>query len=369
MRCGIEFEYLLIDARGPTRGRVRDFGNLPYPDIAALLDIRPGEDDPALATGDLGIKRGYWYLEGDERFHDDGRFATLAVKGVEIRTPPADGAAAALAQLAVLERQLAAELAGHGLALAVAGFHPMRGQYTFTPPLNAWEHALRARCRAYDGSQVSTLSYGPDINLSHPGWSAERALAAARRLHAAAPYIVPFSFSSPFLAGLPWGGLSWRTLQRAPLRPAVKLYLNEGAGEALACGLCHPPRLASEHGRIEFKAFDALLSPALLGACCTLLIGLCLADGPRLSGETPDTDAYQRAAQYGFADPDIRQGAQRWLALAEAALRRHGQSVAALAPLHALLASGRTPAHSLLDAYARDGQLYQAGGLFTPAGR
>ena len=67
MRCGIEFEYLMVDLAGPTPGRVRDFSNLAYPWISRVLADKPGCDDLLLATRDLGIKRGYWYLEGDER--------------------------------------------------------------------------------------------------------------------------------------------------------------------------------------------------------------------------------------------------------------------------------------------------------------
>ena len=77
MRCGIEFEYLLVDLGGPEPGRVRDFSNLAYEEIHPLLEDKPGRDDATLATGDLGIRSGYWYLEGDERFHEDGTFRTL----------------------------------------------------------------------------------------------------------------------------------------------------------------------------------------------------------------------------------------------------------------------------------------------------
>ncbi|NTV09222.1 MAG: glutamate--cysteine ligase, partial [Zoogloea sp.] len=160
MLWGIEFEYLIVDRAGPQPGRVRDFGNLPFEHIGRLLDDKPGRGDPQLATGDLGIKSGYWYLEGDERFHPDGSFRTLEVKGVEIRTPPARGVGRAITRLIDIENQLAAVLAGHGLGLAIAGFNPVRPAYTFEPPLNAWEKALRAAHAAYNGSQVSTLSYG-----------------------------------------------------------------------------------------------------------------------------------------------------------------------------------------------------------------
>ena len=223
MHCGIEFEYLLIDLGGATPARLRDFSNLPFEQISAWLEDKPGRDDAELATGDLGIKRGYWYLEGNERFHDDGRFRTLDVKGVEIRTPPAADVETALQRLLAIETKLSAALARHGLGLAIAAFNPVRAPYAYDPPLNAWEAAMRAEHRAYDGSHISTLSYGPDINLSMPGWSNAQCLDATRKLQHYAPWIVPFSFASPFAHGRRWPGWSKRTHERAPLRPAVKI--------------------------------------------------------------------------------------------------------------------------------------------------
>ena len=371
MRCGIEFEYLLVDAEGTTTpGRVRDYSNLPYARIAEWLAERPGTDDPALATGDLGIKRGYWYLEGDERFHPDGRFRTLEVKGVEIRTPVRPTVAEAVQFLLKTERQLQARLRPHGLRLAIAGFNPERAHYTFDPPLNPWEQALRQQHRAYDGSQVSTLSFGPDINLCGPGWSAWRSLQAARKLHRCAPYIVPFSFSSPFQAGGLWAGLSRRTWARAPHRPAVKLYLGPQDVSAVQghSALVHPARLPGESGRLEFKAFDAVLSAPLLQACGDLLVGLCLdrrAEVTRLGDpeDPPDIAIYRRAAVAGWRDEPIRCVAQQLLEHAARALRSHGIDDSALELLQRQLDLRRTPAEDLRAQGLRNGHGYQPGGL------
>ncbi|MBS1161347.1 MAG: Glutamate-cysteine ligase family [Proteobacteria bacterium] len=371
MRCGIEFEYLMVDIAGPEAGRIRDFSNLPFPWISAVLADKPGCDDPTLATGDLGIKRGYWYLEGDERFHADGRFRTLEVKGVEIRTPPATSVDDALAKLLEIESQLAVRLGENGLGLGIVGFNPERPRYDFTPPLNPWEQQLRQAHRAYDGSQVSTLSYGPDINLSMPGWTAEQALQASRKLNHYAPYILPFSFSSPFYAGRRWTGSSKRTFERAGRRPTVKLFLDDAALARLAptSRLVHPARLAVEAGRIEFKAFDAQPSFALLAACCHLLEGICRSDelGEQLGkhSEHIDIALYQRAAQAGFADNEISRVAGQVLAHAKAALEQAGKpaAAAALAPLEALLEERLTPAHALLASHRQGGPMYKPGGL------
>ena len=371
MRCGIEFEYLLVDTDGPEPGRIRDFSNLPFAYIRDLLEEKPGREDKALATGDLGIRSGYWYLEGDVRFHGDGCFHTLAVKGVEIRTPPAPCVRLAIQQLLEIESQLSATLARQGLGLAIAGFNPIRSRYDFDPPLNAWELKFRRACRGYDGAQVSTLSYGPDINLSMPGWTPGQSLAATRRLNAYSPYIVPFSFSSPFASGGLWPNWSKRTFERAGLRPAVNLFLAAEDLVDMASGsqLVYPARQPSEAGRIEFKAFDAMPLLELLTACCHLLVGVCLADDLPDCGEGTDLTLYQRAVVHGFNDEAIHAGSQEVLAKAKAALLLAGDSEAAalLAPLENLLLARRTPAHDLLDAYRQTGLMFKPGGYAPDA--
>ena len=366
MRCGIEFEYLLVDLAGPEPGRVRDFTNLPFEEIAPRLEDKPGREDPSLATGDVGIRAGHWYLEGDERAHADGRFRTLMVKGVEIRTPLKAGIEEAIQSLLAIERRLSGVLAEAGLGLAIAGFNPARTRYDFDPPLNAWEVAERARDCSYDGTHISTLSYGPDINLSFEGWSVEQCLDAARKLNAYAPYIVPFSFSSPFYAGRIWEGLSKRTFERAALRPAVKVYLDpKGLIDADSSTLAHPARLPGEAGRIEFKAFDALLSTEQLRACCHLLEGICLAPDLPMRSERTDLALYRRAAWSGFADQEVWEGAREVVERAATALRDRGRRAAArsLASLEAQLAQQTTPAQRLLARYRLTGAMMHWGGL------
>lgn len=368
MRCGIEFEYLIVDTAGPSAGRVRDFVNLSLGEIAPILDDKPGRDDKTLATGDLGIKSGYWYLEGDERFHDDGRFRTLEVKGVEIRTPPADDVAGAIARLVDIETQLADRLARHGLGLAIAGFNPSRPAYDFDPPLNDWEAAMRNTYHQYDAPQVSNLSFGPDINLSMPGWTPVECVDAARKLNHYAPFIVPFSFCSPFFAGEIWSGWSKRTYERAPRRPAVKLFTPFIS--APASRLVHPPRHPGETGRIEFKAFDAMPGLDVLAACCHLLEGVCLAEDLPGRSEQTDWPQYRRAAQDGFDNPAVHRDATEVLDKARAALEHAGRhdAVQALVPLERMLDARRTPAHDLLDRYRAGGPMYSPGGYAAHAG-
>jgi hypothetical protein len=373
MLCGIEFEYMLVDVVGPELGRIRDFGNLEFAEITRILTSHGGKlglDDPRLAKGDLGIRSGYWYLEGDERFDERGQFRTLVVKGVEIRTPPEQSVNAAVAKLLELESALSARLLEHGLGLAISAYHPLRDGYVHDPPLNPWELRLRREEPSYGGSLVSTVTYGPDINLSLPDATPEQCLDLARKLNFYAPYLVAFSLASPFAVGRAWGGLSKRTWERAGQRPAVKCYLDAAArGRLPSSTLVHEARSAYEHGRIEFKPFDAMPSAELLTACAHLLVGVCLDDQLHERSEDSDVALYRCAALQAFDDATVLSGAREVLRCATAALAAHGDASAldSLACLDSQLQGRCTPAHALLAAAAQGGPQYSFGGLARTA--
>lgn len=361
--AGFEFEYALV-TEAPDAATFHDFTDLDFEVLQRALADGDGATDDDLVRGDLGIKSGYWYLEGDERFDADGTFTSMLVKGVEIRTPICASTAEAADRLADLQDELVKRLAPLGLQLAIVGFNPVREAYVLDPPLNAWEERMRAEHREYDHAEVSNLSYGPDINLSFPEAGAEDVVEMTRRLTHYSPFMVPFSFSSPFHAGRPWRGPSKRTYERTWRRVAARCFVEptRGAEPSEQSTMVHPPRIPREEGRIEFKAFDAFTSRDLLLAGAALTLGICLAgDLPGLA-EKPSRDLHQRSATAAFADPEIAAGAHEVLAAARRALAGTPEA-SHLDPLDRLLSQLRTPADSLLDDYSRTGLMYRSEGL------
>nr|WP_241248851.1 glutamate-cysteine ligase family protein [Nocardioides sp. KC13] len=283
----------------------------------------------------------------------------MLVKGVEIRTPICAGTTEAADRLVELQGDIAKRLEPLGLQLGIVGFNPVREAYVLDPPLNEWERQMRAEHREYDHAEVSNLSYGPDINLSFPGLSAEQVVEMTRRLTHYSPFMVPFSFSSPFHAGRPWRGPSKRTYERTWRRVAARCFIDPPMGEPT---MVHEPRIPREDGRIEFKAFDAFLTRDLLLGGAALTLGVCLADDLPGLADRPSRDLHQRAATAAFADPEIAAGAREVLAAARRALAGTPE-VHHLDCLDQLLGEGRTPADSLLDAYSRTGLMYHPEGL------
>lgn len=358
LRCGIEAEFALVSPGGA----FLDFTSLSFADVQRVVDRLPDHGDPDLTRGDLAIKNTRWYVEGDERFAPDGTFLRCVPKGIETRTPVRDGIAAATGQLLVQAGELAAAAAEDGLGATGIGLNPVVPAYRPDPPYNPWELAMRASKPEYAGPEAYMLTYGPDVNVSHPGWTAERVLDIGRKLTFYAPALLPFGSSSPFAAGRRAAAYSARTLLRARTRPVARVF---GPGGT-------PARIAAEAGRVEFKAFDAPPDVAWHGSLLAIVAGLALDRTLPGRADGPDVAALCRAAVDGF-DAD-RGPSSLVLEAAAAALGATGEPF--LAPLASALAGRRTPAHGMIEAYGEAGRIplptldAATGGLpWTPTSR
>lgn len=352
MRFGIEAEFALVD---PAAGLL-DFDTLAWSRVAGIIDRLDASTPQLLTRGDLGIKAGRWYVEGDERFDAAGTFVRCVPKGLETRTAPTVGIEAAVRLLAAQTHDLAAAAAGDGLGLGATGWNPYSRGYRPAPAYNSWELAMRREHPAFAAPDAYMMSYGPDLNLSHPVWDDATAIVVARRLTAVSPAIVPFSFSSPFARGSPAQALSVRTAVRTGRRPAARVFVGAASvpDRQPDPPLIHRARIPAERGRIEFKAFDALIDPALYPALLALVAGIAVSGVGGAGAAVPDPRRHAAVAAHAFDDPATAAHARALLVVAHRALRGTPWT-ALLDPLFAMLASRRTPAHDLLDAWRRDG--------------
>ncbi|MGI8799823.1 MAG: glutamate-cysteine ligase family protein [Pseudonocardia sp.] len=318
-RCGIEHESALLRPDG----RFADFTNTTFAELQSIVDELPiSEDDyPGLRVGDLGIKLKRWYVEGFERFDDDGELLRCDPKGIEIRTVVHDDVAHAVAALAADYKLLDAAATSAGFTLVTVGFNPFEQAYRVEPELNAWERAHRVGSPEDRTAHLHMTTYGPDLNLSFAGMDHDALIDAGAKLTHYSPYIVPFTFCSPFYGGKPWGGLSVRTHIRTGRRPAAMVFLP--AGSAMLDSdpsLTQPARIPAEAGRIEFKAFDPGADFELYADLLALLKGIVLDTSLPGRRIVPDAELHQASAWAGYHDPEIRAGADDVLSAAAAAL-------------------------------------------------
>ena len=323
-----------------------------------VVDELPQYDDPDLDVGDLGIKAKRWYVEGDERFDDSGRFLDCVLKGIETRTPPLLGVPATMDALEQQTRALAQAVDRRGWRLVSIGWHPYCTGYTASPAYNAWELQFREAHTEYAAPDVYMLSYGPDLNLSQPGASDADAVDLARKLTFYSPLLVPLSFSSPFQYGRPASMFSVRTYHRTGRRAAARAFVDPASpllmGHQEAPPLIHAARVPAERGRVEFKAFDALPSQQAYPSLLALLAGLALDTNLLGRADVPDAAAHRRAARHAFDGPELAEGAA---AVVDAAARALAGSplLDLLHPVAESVASRQTPAHAMLETYELSG--------------
>ena len=354
-RFGIEHEVAFLDREH----RFADFTRVRFADFQQIVDLLPtyAGDEGQLRIGDAGIKRKRWYVEGFERFADSPQPVDCVPKGIEIRTTIHRTIAGAVAELTDGLALLGKAAATYGFARVGVSFNPFRTAFVPQPPLNAYELACRKASPEMSTAEIPMVTYGPDLNVSHVGFGTAEVIDAARKLTACSPYIVPFSFGWPFSAGRLWNGLSPRTHLRTGARPAAIAFVADAdALIATRPSLTKLARLPSEVGRIEFAAFDSCAEPADYAPLLALVKGLLRDDTLADRADVPDGDLHRLAARRGFDDDRIAGGAAR-------VLRAAGEGLAGdpdrnlLAPLEALLARRRTPAHRLIERFSTVGTL------------
>lgn len=353
-RFGIEHEFPCVDASG----RFVDFTTATFEDLDRVIAGLPtfDSDYDSLRVGDLGIKSKRWYIEGFERFNEDGEYLRTDPKGFEIRTPICESIEDAVSTLEgdIARWEEAAAPFGYS-ALRVA-LNPLREEYVPSPALNEWE-VIHRETPEEQTAYIHMLTYGPDISFSHPDLTPEQTIDIARKLTYYSPYIVPFSFTSPFYQGVPWGGASRRTFYRTGARPAVLVFTDRhDLIVESAPTLTEPARIPAEAGRIEFKAFDCVPAVPMYKALATLLVGLALDTTLPGRATTPDAELHQLCAREAFGSEQILAGAAQVLEAARAALPEDRRR--ALAPLEGMLSTRM----NFADAMVREFEKEVAGG-------
>jgi hypothetical protein len=348
-RFGIEHEVAFVDRQH----RFADFTCTRFTDFQRVVDMLPtyADDERQLRIGDAGIKRKRWYVEGFERFVDTSQPVDCVPKGIEIRTTIHRSIAGAIAELTDSLALLRKAAAAFGYARVGVSFNPYQTVFVPEPPLNEYELAQRNDSPEAQTAEIPMLTYGPDLNVSHTAFGAAEVIDAARKLTACSPFIVPFSFGSPFHGGRLWDGLSPRTFVRTGARPAALAFVGDAAEVVqFNPSLIKLARLPPEVGRIEFKAFDSCTEPAGYAPLLALLKGLVRDGTLRDRADVPDRDLHRLSARHGFHDDLIARGARRVLDAAECGLSGDPDREL-LATLWTLLGQRRTPAHVLIERF------------------
>jgi len=352
---GIEHEVAFLN----DQGKFVDFHNTKFADFQQIVDKLPmyPTDYPQLRVGDAGIKKKRWYIEGFERFSDSEKVIDCVAKGIEIRTTihsTIQGAIDELTASFVLLRDVAASF---GFSPVLASFNPYTSVFKPQPPLNDFEIRQLQTYPDEQTAHIYMVSYGPDLNISLANMSTERLIDIGQKLTYYSPYIVPFSYSSPFYNGGLWEGLSVRTFIRTGKRSATLVFVEKAENIIKSVpSLTKIARIPSEVGRIEFKACDSCDNFAIYAGLLALLKGLVLDETLPGRAMIPDANLHQVSAKYGFENQDIFANTTKILQAAEIALT-DDPDLEFLTPLKVILLEQKTKSHELIKLFQNLGSI------------
>lgn len=352
---GIEHEVAFLNQDR----KFADFSSTKFADFQQIVDKLPlySSDYPQLRVGDAGIKKKRWYIEGFERFNNSEQVIDCLVKGIEIRTTIHSTIQGAIDELTASFSLLREVAASFGFSPVLVSFNPYTCVFEPQPPLNDFESRRRETSPEKQTAHIPMLTYGPDLNISLANWTIDQIIDFGKKLTYYSPYIVPFSYSSPFYNGSLWEGLSVRTFIRTGKRPATLVFVEKQEQLIKSVpSLTKIARIPAEVGRIEFKAADSCDDFAIYAGLLALLKGLALDKTLEGRAIIPDADLHQISAKSGFDHQEIFRNTVKVLEAAEYALK-NDPDVEFLASLKSILARGKTKSHQLIEIFKDVGSI------------
>jgi hypothetical protein len=308
-KFGIEHEIALVDKRG----KFLDYRNLSLDALNKVVEKFPvyQNDYPLLRIGDLGIKVKRVYIEGLEIFDDKGYLAKQYPKGLELRTKPNSNIEELFKYFLNDFNFISKSLKGFNIRPTFISFNPYLDKVKVKIKLNSYEKKLRKEDQGRATAPFTLLTFGPDLNISYSQLSDKDIVDIVLKLNYYAPFIVPFSFSSPFYKGKLWEGYSVRIYFRSKLRPSALGFIKDEKllSQYAKKWILNKKRVDNELGRIEFKAVDTIYDVKIYKGLLVLLKGLILEDKLKGKAEWSDEKLMGISAKYGFDDKTIYDGA------------------------------------------------------------
>lgn len=336
MRIGIEHEFVFKD----DNDTYLDFETAEYPIFQKIIDAFPymEGDGTIFDCKSLEKKPKRCYVEGFERYDMHGNLTETIPKGLEIRTLPHTTVDGVVEEFKSSYKQLMHIAEKFGFSPLLTSLHPFKNSVHFNEPLNQKELLLRTE----DELSVATnalLWHGIHVNVSISNVSKEQMLDLLQKVNYYAPYIIPFSFSSPFYDGKVFDGLSYRTYRKAKTRKMIQLQNRKGIDV------------------LEFRGFDSCGDAKLLRSLILLYKGLLLDKTLRQRASLQDADILEHVALKGFEDEAIEKEALNVLRAAKTALKDEGD---ALQMLEDMLYTNDSYASRMKRTYLKTGSIMKS---------
>lgn len=300
MKIGIEHEFVFVDQNGI----YKDYSNTNYSEYLKIIDSLPLYESDAEYFGCKSLENSpkRWYIEGFERYTKQGRLYETIPKAIELRTTPHKRLKGLIDEFSDSFNLMGEAAAKFGCTPVLVSHHPYKKSFELQQKLNGFEESARTR-EEYLTACRSMIAHGMDINISIGNDDKREIEDILKKIRFYLPFMIPFSFSSPFCGGEIFNGLCYRNYSLAEKRNMVKSFKRNGVNI------------------IEFKGFDACGDKELLAGLGALIKGVVL--DKTLQGRSPsqDIELLKRSTFTGFEDRYIKEKGLELLNAAKGALK------------------------------------------------
>lgn len=323
-KFGIEHEIPLI------KDKFLDYRNIKPEILNKVVQKFPiyQNDYPYLRIGDLGLKIKRLYIEGLEIFDRFGYLVKQYPKGFELRTPLAYSIEEAIQHLYNDFQIVKKELLKFKIFPTFISFNPYLEKVNIKIKIHSYEKKLRKDDPGRKTAPFTLLTFGPDLNISFSELNDNDILDIVQKLNYYTPFIIPFSFSSPFYKGKLWVGQSIRCFLRLQKRTAVCGFIKDESliKKFKKNWLLSENRIEHEKGRIEYKALDTIQDLKVYKGLFALFKGLILDKKLKEKTIFLDKNLINESVIYGFDNKTIYEGANEILHRAKEALKKDKDS-------------------------------------------
>lgn len=335
LKIGIEHEFVFQD----TNGVYLDFENAAYETFQKIVDAFPHfeQDTAFFDCKSLEKQPKRCYVEGFERYSENGELLETVPKGLEIRTLPHFSIDDVVKEFADSYLKVMEIASTFGLSPLLTSYHPFKTTVDFASPLNKKELSLRSE-EWLEVAFNSMLLHGIQINVSLPQGSKEELIDLLNKVNYYMPFIIPFAFSSPFSKSGTFEGLSYRTYFRSGTRHLARIQKRKGVDV------------------IEFAGLDACGDIQLLRALLLLYEGLLLDRSLNKRAELHNREVVKLSALKGFSDAKIKEGGVQVL---EAVKEHFAQEPELWHMLYKMLEKNDSYAARMKLAYAQNGSIME----------
>lgn len=280
IKFGIEQEIVFKDKEN----RFLDFTNTSYIEYQSIIEKLPfyENDLDFFECKSLEKMPKRWYVEGIEIYNKYNQLQSTLPKAIEIRTTPHTNIKELVNEFSNSFNLLSIKAKESNLFPVLTSNNPFKKEFNIDIA-----ESKRTKSELLIAKN-SMITFGLHLNISFKNLTKEKLTDIVEKLNYYTPFIIPLSFSSCFLEGKKFKGLSYRNYRRAKNRKLINI------------------KTIKNTDIIEFRAFDSISNKKLLYSIINLVKDIIL--NPKLTKRLKEQDSQliEKSSLFGFENDFIK---------------------------------------------------------------